>query len=103
MRYLPLTADDRAAMLATIGAKSVDDFYGDVPAAARLKAPIAGLPNHQGELAVDGGRRLDHLDARRLAQSAGGVCIVLMEAAGEDDGGAPGHAAGHDGGLGAGS
>ena len=35
MRYLPLTADDRAEMLKVIGAKSVDDFYGDVPAGAR--------------------------------------------------------------------
>ena len=34
MRYLPLTADDRAEMMKTIGAKSVDDFYGDVPVSA---------------------------------------------------------------------
>ena len=53
MRYLPLTQADRAAMLATIGASSVDDFYTDVPAAARLKKPVADLPNHQGELAVE--------------------------------------------------
>ena len=52
MRYLPLTPADRAAMLATIGAASVDDFYTDVPKAARLKAPVADLPMHQGELAV---------------------------------------------------
>ncbi|HEY7798836.1 MAG TPA: aminomethyl-transferring glycine dehydrogenase subunit GcvPA [Hyphomonadaceae bacterium] len=53
MRYLPLTADDRAEMLKVIGAKSVDDFYGDVPASARLKGPVAGLPNHQGEMEVE--------------------------------------------------
>ena len=35
MRYLPLTPDDRAAMLAAIGAKSVDDLFVDVPQAAR--------------------------------------------------------------------
>jgi glycine dehydrogenase subunit 1 len=69
MRYLPLTADDRAAMLATIGAKSVDDFYGDVPAAARLKAPIAGLPNHQGELAVE--RHMGALARKNRAASDG--------------------------------
>ena len=39
MRYLPLTADDRSAMLTTIGAKSVDDFYGDVPASAVAVEP----------------------------------------------------------------
>ena len=34
MRYLPLTADDRSAMLARIGAGSIDDLYVDVPEAA---------------------------------------------------------------------
>ena len=53
MRYLPLTANDRAEMMKTIGAKSVDDFYGDVPVSARLKGPVAGLPNHAGELEVE--------------------------------------------------
>ncbi len=53
MRYLPLTADDRAEMLKVIGSKSVDDFYGDVPASARLKGPVPGLPNFQGELEVE--------------------------------------------------
>jgi glycine dehydrogenase subunit 1 len=69
MRYLPLTADDRSAMLKTIGAKSVDDFYGDVPASARLKAPIAGLPNHQGELAVE--RHMMKLAAKNRTASEG--------------------------------
>lgn len=53
MRYLPLTNDDRNAMLAAIGAKSVDDLFRDVPAAAKLKGPIEGLPNHKGELEVE--------------------------------------------------
>ena len=53
MRYLPLTPDDRAAMLNTIGAVSVDDFYEDVPQSARLTGTIEGLPDHQGELAVE--------------------------------------------------
>ena len=51
MRYLPLTADDRAEMLKTIGAKSVDDFYGDVPASARLKGPVAGPAEPSGRTA----------------------------------------------------
>lgn len=53
MRYLPLTDEDRKEMLATIGASSVDDFYTDVPEAARLTGPIHDLPLHQGELAVE--------------------------------------------------
>jgi glycine dehydrogenase subunit 1 len=69
MRYLPLTADDRAAMLKTTGAKSVDDFYADVPASARLKAPISGLPNHQGELAVE--RHMAKLAKKNRAASEG--------------------------------
>jgi len=69
MRYLPLTADDRTAMLKTIGAKSVDDFYGDVPASARLKGPVAGLPNHQGELAVE--RHMSKLAAKNRPASDG--------------------------------
>lgn len=53
MRYLPLTSDDRTAMLATIGASSIDDLFVDVPAEARLNGPIAGLPMHASELAVE--------------------------------------------------
>lgn len=53
MRYLPLTDTDRAAMLATIGATSIDDLFVDVPAEARLSGPIAGLPAHASELAVE--------------------------------------------------
>ena len=36
MRYLPLTDTDRQAMLATIGAATVDDLFVDVPEVARL-------------------------------------------------------------------
>ncbi|MBN2970862.1 aminomethyl-transferring glycine dehydrogenase subunit GcvPA [Roseomonas aeriglobus] len=53
MRYLPLTSDDRQAMLATIGAETIDDLFADVPEAARLSGPIEGLPNHASELAVE--------------------------------------------------
>jgi glycine dehydrogenase subunit 1 len=69
MRYLPLTADDRAEMMKTIGAKSVDDFYGDVPASARLKGPVAGLPNHAGELEVE--RHMTKLSKKNRAASDG--------------------------------
>ncbi|WP_326522765.1 aminomethyl-transferring glycine dehydrogenase subunit GcvPA [Sphingomonas sp.] len=53
MRYLPLTDTDRADMLAAIGASSIDDLFVDVPADARLTGPIAGLPGHASELAVE--------------------------------------------------
>jgi len=53
MRYLPLTQPDRDAMLSVIGASSIDDLFVDVPQAARLSGPIAGLPNHASELAVE--------------------------------------------------
>jgi glycine dehydrogenase subunit 1 len=67
MRYLPLQPADRQAMLGVIGAGSVDDLFVDVPAAARLSGPIAGLPLHQSEQAVE--RQLTRLS--RLNQAAG--------------------------------
>ena len=69
MRYLPLTPEDRASMLATIGAKSVDDFYTDVPEAARLNGKVPSLPDHQGELAVE--RHLTRLAAKNRSASSG--------------------------------
>ena len=53
MRYLPLTPDDRSAMLAAVGASSIDELFVDVPAAARLAGPIAELPMHASALAVE--------------------------------------------------
>jgi len=40
-------------MLGSIGVKSIDDLFVDVPAAAQLAGPIAGLPMHASELAVE--------------------------------------------------
>jgi len=73
MRYLPLTQTDREAMLATIGAKSVDDLFVDVPAAGRLDGPIHGLPLHASELAVE--RHMSALAKKNLA--AGDVPFFL--------------------------
>jgi glycine dehydrogenase subunit 1 len=53
MRYLPLTDTDRQAMLGVIGAKTIDDLFVDVPEEARLDGPIAGLPMHASEMAVE--------------------------------------------------
>ena len=65
MRYLPLTPEDRAAMLAKAGAATIDDLFVDVPAEARLNGPIAGLPNHQSELQVE--RALTAMARRNMA------------------------------------
>jgi glycine dehydrogenase subunit 1 len=65
MRYLPLTPEDRRQMLATIGARTIDDLFVDVPEEARLAGPIEGLPHHQGELQVE--RALKRMASRNLA------------------------------------
>jgi len=63
MRYLPLSDDDRASMLTTIGAKSIDDLFCDVPQAARLDGPV-DLPMHASEMAVE--RQLGALARKNL-------------------------------------
>jgi glycine dehydrogenase subunit 1 len=68
MRYLPLTASDRSDMLAAIGAVSIDDLFVDVPAEARLAGPIAGLPMHASEMAVE--RHMSALAAKNLSAGA---------------------------------
>jgi glycine dehydrogenase subunit 1 len=73
LRYLPLTTTDRTDMLAVIGAASVDDLFVDVPAAARLAGPIAGLPSHASEMAVD--RHMSAFAAKNI--SAGSVPFFL--------------------------
>ncbi|MBN8813814.1 MAG: aminomethyl-transferring glycine dehydrogenase subunit GcvPA [Sphingomonas sp.] len=73
MRYLPLTQPDREAMLAVIGASSIDDLFVDVPAEARLDGPIHGLPPHASELAVE--RHMTALARKNL--SAGDAPFFL--------------------------
>jgi hypothetical protein len=73
MRYLPLTQTDRQAMLAKIGAASIDDLFVDVPEVARLDGPIHGLPMHAGEMAVE--RHMKALAAKNLV--AGDVPFFL--------------------------
>ncbi|HEX2580815.1 MAG TPA: aminomethyl-transferring glycine dehydrogenase subunit GcvPA [Dongiaceae bacterium] len=52
MRYLPLTPDDRKAMLAAIGVPSIEALYRDVPADVLLTAPV-DLPLHRSEMEVE--------------------------------------------------
>lgn len=73
MRYLPLTEQDRRAMLDSVGAASIDDLFVDVPEAARLSGPIADLPLRQTELAVE--RHMARLSAKNMP--AGSVPFFL--------------------------
>jgi glycine dehydrogenase subunit 1 len=68
MRYLPLTPEDRALMLAAVGARHIDDLFADAPASARLSGPV-DLPFHQGEIEVD--RELSALAALNRPAGAG--------------------------------
>ncbi|HEX3497734.1 MAG TPA: glycine dehydrogenase, partial [Stellaceae bacterium] len=72
MRYLPLTASDRAEMLAAIGADSIDALFEDVPQAARLAGPV-DLPRAMGEIEVE--RLVSHMAARNVA--AGSVPFFI--------------------------
>ena len=67
MRYLPLTAEDRRHMLATIGVAGIDDLYVDVPRSARL-ADTVDLPDHAGELEVE--RAIAALAAKNLTAAS---------------------------------
>ncbi len=73
MRYLPLSDVDRGAMLAAVGAGSIDDLFRDVPDEARLDGPLEGLPSHASELSVE--RQLTALARRNLV--AGEVPFFL--------------------------
>ena len=73
MRYLPLTPTERTDMLAVIGAATVDDLFADVPPEARLSGPIAGLPLHASEMAVE--RHMAALAAKNI--SAGSAPFFL--------------------------
>ncbi len=52
MRYLPIGAADKAAMLAGIGVSSVDDLFNSVPASVFRTADY-GLPEHKPEFEVE--------------------------------------------------
>jgi len=64
MRYLPLTPDDRASMLAYAHAPTIDALFADVPADKLLK-DLPNLPRRQGELGVE--RTLARMAARNVA------------------------------------
>ncbi|MBH0237130.1 aminomethyl-transferring glycine dehydrogenase subunit GcvPA [Methylobrevis albus] len=63
MRYHPLTADDRAAMLAAIGTGSVDDLFAAIPADKRVDG-LLNLPRGATELSVE--RTLGRMAAKNV-------------------------------------
>jgi glycine dehydrogenase subunit 1 len=65
MRYLPLTPDDRTAMLNKIGAPNIDALFRDVPKSAVVARSVFDLPDTQGELAVE--RALTKMAAKSRA------------------------------------
>jgi glycine dehydrogenase subunit 1 len=68
MRYLPLSAADRALMLGRIGVAKIDELFADIPADKLLKQPPA-LPRHKSEMEVE--RHLAGLAGRNV--TAGSV------------------------------
>src|SRR5262245_26787602 len=52
MRYLPLTEQDRAEMLARIGVARIDDLFADVPP-ERLARALPHLPRRRSEIEVE--------------------------------------------------
>src|SRR5665213_3341943 len=69
MRYLPLTANDRRAMLAKIGAPDIDALFRDVPKEAVVPLSAFDLSETKGEMEVE--RILAKLASRNMAAGAG--------------------------------
>jgi glycine dehydrogenase subunit 1 len=69
MRYLPLTANDRQAMLAKIGAPDIDALFRDVPKEAVVPLSSFDLSETEGEMEVE--RILAKLASRNMAAGAG--------------------------------
>jgi glycine dehydrogenase subunit 1 len=65
MRYHPLTADDRAAMLSKIGSPNIDALFRDVPKSAVVPLSAFDLTDSKGELEVD--RLMSKLAAKNVA------------------------------------
>ncbi|MFC4347467.1 aminomethyl-transferring glycine dehydrogenase subunit GcvPA [Kordiimonas lipolytica] len=63
MRYLPLTATDRQAMLDKIGVRHVDELFKDIP--NDVLNPEIDLPRHKSEMEVE--RYLSRMAAKNTA------------------------------------
>ncbi len=67
--YIPHTPDDIAAMLATIGAGSVDELFDEIPAELRIDG-LSGVPAGLTEAEVT------RLMQARAAADGGSLCFV---------------------------
>ncbi len=67
MRYLPLTPEDRAEMLARIGVDHIDRLFDEVPADKRIDG-LLDLPRAKSEIEVE--RILSRLAAKNMAAGA---------------------------------
>jgi glycine dehydrogenase subunit 1 len=65
MRYLPKSPDERREMLASIGARSIDDLFSSIPEQFRLKTPL-GLPGPFSEPEI-----IEYFRARAAENSCG--------------------------------
>jgi glycine dehydrogenase subunit 1 len=70
--YTLNTPDDQAAMLARIGAKSVDDLFAPVPAAVRLGRPLA-IPPALSEIELTG-----HITALASRNQPAGELVCFL-------------------------
>lgn len=61
MPFIPHTEDDISAMLAVIGAKTIDDLFDEIPASLR-GGNLAAIPRGVGEMEIT---RLMHERAER--------------------------------------
>ena len=67
MRYLPLSPDDRAGMLAKIGVDHIDALFADIPS-DRLLNHLPKLPLHKGEIDVE--RLMGRMASRNVSASS---------------------------------
>src|ERR1700749_1479784 len=72
MRYLPLDASEREAMLARIGVPDIEALFADIPAGKRIKG-LLDMPLRMSEMAVE--RAMTAIASRSVA--AGSVPFFL--------------------------
>src|SRR5437868_1661019 len=72
MAYIPHTEEDRREMLATIGAKSIDELFRDIPENLRVKGEL-NIPSY-----LDEARLYSHLSelSRRNTNLVKTVCFL---------------------------
>ena len=69
MNYIPITCEQREAMLRAVGVSDIDELFADIPADVRLDAPAATSPAGLSEIDLVRHMRAlaDNEHARELA------------------------------------